>query len=391
MKKHLREEEHLALLSGRLRGLARWRAARHVAICFECQAEQRVLAQLGTVVREHYTAPVSGELEARLESIPRRNKPSFGGGKPIVRLPAPLVCAALGALLGFYQASQSRYEWEATTSVTVAAVTPKNVALVKPVFLAQRVHDQNILQVDSVDRLPGGQVRVGLKVWSKDEASSKEALAGWLEYLKNPAPVLGKWKVDTPVPTTQQRLDPRQQVLTYVVMGLVVGGIFSLLRLLAPLIPGGVAGCIVVGILAGVLVLVTQGAKLIPPAIVRHDLKITSKQPVFDDPYTESFLQRELIHQSVERLRLSWVYPFPYGDGLSVEARGSSARWCEMALGAVESHLSANETLRQRGYRFTVTRQTASTEPLKYQMSAWIGGVLVMTVTTLTLLLSRRK
>lgn len=313
---HCKEEELILKTHGRLSGLRAWRTNRHLSRCEPCQRELARLESLGAGLRALTATVPSSALDARVQSL--RPKVSHGERSlPRVRVPAPLVGAIFGLMLGamMYQ-SHEGYSVTARARVSLRNA-PDVFEELAPAVLADyfpqgtwddgegHVENETWEKTSAADR---GTGTVTLVVEGVSKARAKEALEGWIEQLHGEKR-LGQLQesniavqfFDSPK-QQQARTYRRNGLLLFGVLGLLAGGLYALLRLIGPWIPGGLWGCLSLGVLLGLCGIAC--AIMMEPARqyeARGSLKVTSLHSTGNDNSEESDLIRHLLerqHQS---------------------------------------------------------------------------------------------
>lgn len=298
---HCKEEELVLKAHGRLRGLAAWRTNRHLSHCASCQKELARLETLGASLRVLTAQSPSEALDARVQSI-RREKEYRGMRLPILRLPAPLVGAALGLLLGGAM-TQRMHERpaEARSTLTFTEATPDFPNLA-PSLLGYHLPQDNSLDSEGATESISlktklvskwtGQLKIGgtvtLKISAKDAQKAQSQLEAWILSIKKAqAPEvfastshLGKFQENhTPIllsrTTSSMWSNSRKQLLSFAVIGFLLGFMYLGLRLLGPWIPGGFIGCIIAGCSLGYGVTYLLGGRIQNQYDARGVLKIT--------------------------------------------------------------------------------------------------------------------
>ncbi|MBB6054001.1 anti-sigma factor family protein [Armatimonas rosea] len=402
MKHHLRDEQLVGLATARLPRLSAWRCQRHVEHCAACQERLESLTQLAGLVRDTYAVAPSLALDQRMQAS-RPSRPMIRPTISLVRLPAPIVGTLLGLVVGLVclQGVPSK-EYYAETSVTFTQAPEIFPELAEPLLKARRIEDDTDGDIQLHRETAPSHWQVTFGIHASDKEYAQEALASWLECIENPTPILGRWKQSVAKVTVVERSVKGNRLLAFVVMGFFLGGLLSLLRIVAPWIPGGVIGCTIVALVLGVQAGKWQGGTWQPQYLVTQSVAFQAKPGLFhDDPATESYLSTEshflrgYVSETATRAGLPAVSLSP----LSTEKEGEEVLETYAptpasggaTLDRLIAALNASKVSKALGYSFKPGKRVATLEPGPFLFQSWVAGIITCLVSAATLLTARRK
>jgi hypothetical protein len=396
MKHHLRDEQLVALATARLPRLSAWRCQRHVEHCVACRERLESLTQLAGLVRDTYAVAPSLALDQRIQAS-KPTQPAVRRTILPVRLPAPIVGTLLGLVVGLVclQGVPNK-EYYAETSVTFTQVPESFPELAEPFLKARRTEDDTDGDIQLRKETTPSCWQVTFGIHANDNEHAQDALASWLECIENPTPILGRWKQSAAKVTVVEQSVKGKRLLAFVVMGFFLGGLLSLLRIVAPWIPGGIIGCTIVALALGVQAWKWQGGTRQPQYLVTQSVAFQAKPGLFyNDPSTESHFLRSYVSETATRAGLPGVYLSP----LSTEKEGEEVLETlaptpasgGATLDRLIAALNASKVSKALGYSFKAGKRVATLEPGPSLFQAWIAGIITCLVSTVTLLTARRK